>query len=117
MSQRRLTWSSLIAAAAATMVLGMPGIAAANGYWHPANNEAGFTTHPDHFKSSKTRAEVRAEAEAAMRQQGGLSRFNANSYPAPVQANGPGKTRQQVIDELVNETPAARSERESMWRN
>lgn len=72
MSQRRLTWSSLIAAAAATMALGMPGIAAANGYWHPANNEAGFTTHPDHFKSSKTRAEVRAEAEAAMRQQGGL---------------------------------------------
>lgn len=92
-------------------------MAAASGYWHPANNEAGFTTHPDHFKSSKTRAEVRAETEAAMRQQGGLSRFNSNSYPAPVQANGPGKTRQQVIDELVNETPAARAERESMLRN
>lgn len=117
MAQRRLTWSSSIAAAATLLALGMPSMAAASSYWHPANNEAGFTTHPDHFKSSKTRAEVRAEATAAMQKNGGLSRFNANNYPAPIPESGPEKTRQQVIDELMNQTPAERAERLRMLAN
>ena len=49
---------------AASAALLLPGMASAAGYIHPANNEAGAVVHPEHFKSSKTRAQVTAEAEA-----------------------------------------------------
>ncbi len=64
MSQRHPCLSSLIAAAAAVIALGLPGLASAE-YWHPASNEAGVVVHPEHFQSTKTRAQVRAETVAA----------------------------------------------------
>jgi hypothetical protein len=102
MTQRHPLFST-IASIATVAVLSLPGMASAE-YWHPANNEAGVVVHPDHFKSEKTRAQVKAEAAAAT-QQGRLSYGNSN-YPMPVPEVGPGKTRQQVINELLNESPA-----------
>lgn len=99
---------SIFASVAAVVVLSLPGMALAE-YWHPANNEAGVVVYPDHFKSEKTRAQVKAEAEVATRQ-GRLSYGNSN-YPMPVPKVGPGKTRQQVINELMNEPPAERKAR------
>ena len=110
MSQRRFTPATLIAGLAASAALLLPGMASAAGYIHPANNEAGAVVHPEHFKSSKTPAQVTAEAEAAVRQ-GGTSRFNASVYPAPAPQTGAGKTRQEVINELTDETPAQRDAR------
>ena len=55
------------------------------------------------------RAQVKAETEAAMRQ--GLLSYGESNYPMPVPNVGPGKTRQQVINEMLNESPAERSER------
>ena len=52
MIQQRLSLSSMIAAAAAVVTLGLPGIASA-AYEHPANNEKGVIVHPEHFKSEK----------------------------------------------------------------
>jgi hypothetical protein len=111
MSQRRFTPATLIAGLAASAALLLPGVASAAGYMHPANNEAGVVVHPEHFQSSKTRAQVVAEAEAAVRQ-GGTSRFNASVYPAASPQTGAGKTRQEVINELLNETPAQREARQ-----
>ena len=111
MSQRRFTPATLIAGLAASAALLLPGMASAAGYIHPANNEAGAVVHPEHFKSSKTRAQVIADAEAAVRQ-GGTSRFNAGVYPAPAPQTGAGKTRLEVINELINETPAQRDARQ-----
>ena len=108
MIQQRLSLSSMIAAATALVALGLPGMASA-AYEHPANNEKGVIVHPEHFKSEKTRAQVRAEAEAAMRQ-GSLS-YGESNYPMPVPNVGPGKTRQQVINELRSESPAERAAR------
>ena len=42
--------------------------------------------------------------------QGRLS-YGESNYPMPVPNVGPGKTRQQVINEMLNESPAERSER------
>ena len=108
MIQQRLSLSSMIAAAAAVVTLRLPRMAYA-AYKHPANNEKGVIVHPEHFKSEKTRAQVKAETEAAMRQ-GRLS-YGESNYPMPVPNVGPGKTRQQVINEMQNESPAERSER------
>ena len=54
MIQQRLSLSSMIAAAASVVALGLPGMASA-AYEHPANNEKGVIVHPEHFKSEKTR--------------------------------------------------------------
>lgn len=110
MTQRRFFPASLIAGLAASAALILPGAAMAGSYWHPANNEAGVTTHPDPFRSSKTRSQVQAEAEAAVRQ-GGASRFSASAYPADAPQAGNGRSRQEVISELLNETPAQREAR------
>ena len=109
MIQQRLSLSSMIAAAAAVAALGLPGMVFA-AYEHPANNEKGVIVHPEHFKSDKTRAQVKAEAEAAM-QQGRLS-YGESNYPIRTpDAAGPGKTREQVVNELRNESPAERDAR------
>ena len=111
MTQRRFFPVSLVAGMAASAALILPGAAMADSYWHPANNEAGVTTHPDHFRSSKTRDQVLAEAETAVRQ-GGASRFNASAYPADAPQSASGKSRQEVVGELLNETPAQRDARQ-----
>ena len=109
MIQQRLSLSSMIAAAAAVVTLGLPGMASA-AYEHPANNEKGVIVHPEHLKSEKTRAQVKAEAEAAMRQ--GLLSYGESNYPIRTpDAAGPGKTREQVINELRSESPEERDAR------
>lgn len=65
MNARRI--SQLSFSAVGLSLLMLSGAASANGYWHPANNETGVTVHPNHFKSSKTREEVRTEAIEARR--------------------------------------------------
>ena len=108
MIQQRLSLSSMIAAAAAVAALGLPGMVFA-AYEHHANNEKGVIVHPEHFKSDKTRAQVKAEAEAAM-QQGRLS-YGESNYPIRTPDAGPGKTREQVTNELLSESPAEREAR------
>ena len=108
MIQKRLSLSSMIAAAAAVVTLGLPGMASA-AYEHPANNEKGVIVHPEHFKSEKTRAQVKAEAEAPMRE-GRLS-YGESNYPIRTPDAGPGKTREQVINELRSESPVERDAR------
>ncbi|MBN9428743.1 MAG: DUF4148 domain-containing protein [Burkholderiales bacterium] len=98
-------------AVAATFAL--PSLAHADSMYHPANGEVGFTYHPEHFKSNKTRAEVVAEVEAARKD--GTLRFYQLGLPIPVKNAGPGKTRQQVIDEMRSETPEQRKARMEMY--
>ena len=93
-----------------------PALASADTYMHPANNERGVQVYPEHFKSDKTRAQVTSEAATVARSEGGLSRFNGNAYPPEPQQTGPGKTRQQVIDEYVNEPAQQRKERLELMR-
>lgn len=104
-----MTLSRHFALTTLALALTAPLAAQASSLWHPAANEAGFTEHPDHFKSTKTRAEVRAEVEAA-RKDGTLLLIQRSS-PLPVRSAQPPMTRQQVIDELRNEPPAARQAR------
>lgn len=88
------------------LALTLPVVAQANSLYHPAQGEVGFTEHLDHLKSTKTRAEVMAELEAA-RKNGTLALMQRNA-PLPMKATGPGMSRQQVVAELLNESPEQR---------
>ncbi|MEG0053885.1 MAG: DUF4148 domain-containing protein [Comamonas sp.] len=108
MSQRHLSISLLLANAAAVAALGLPGLASA-AYEHLATTEKGVVVHPEHFISQKTRDQVKAETAAAMRQ--GLLAYGDSNYPMPITAQGAGKTREAVVNELRSETPAQREAR------
>lgn len=94
------------ATVAVITAVALPGLSQATSLYHSANTDAGYTYHPDHAKNGKTRAEVRAEVDAA-RKDGTLALMQRNA-PLPIKSTGPGKTRQEVIDEMRNESPEAR---------
>lgn len=103
----------LLAISFAALSITATSSAFASGYIHPTNSETGYVTVPEHFKSDKTRAQVQAEA-AEFVKQGGSANFNGNNYPAQDQTQTSNKTRQQVIDEYMNESPAQRKARLEM---
>jgi hypothetical protein len=94
------------ATVAVISAIALPGLSQATSLYHSANTDAGYTYHPDHATNGKTRAEVRAEVEAA-RKDGTLALMQRGA-PLPIKSTGPGKTRQEVIDEMRNESPEAR---------
>jgi hypothetical protein len=94
---------------AITLAVMLPLAAQANSVWHTAPGEAGVTYHPEHFKSTKTRAQVMAEVDAA-RKDGTLALLQRGA-PLPLKSSEPPKTRQQVIDEMRSESPQARRAR------
>lgn len=112
MTRRQPPLFSVIASVAAVAALGLPTMAFA-GYWHPANNEAGVVVHPEHFNSDRTREQVRAEAETAVRQNR-LS-YGESSFSEPAPSTASTRIRQQVIDEMRNETSAQHRERQSLY--
>jgi hypothetical protein len=97
------------ATVAVVSTLALPGLAQATSIYHPAIGEVGYTYHPDHFKSTKSRADVIAEVEAA-RKDGTLALMQRGA-PLPIKNAGPAKTRQQVIDEMRSESPEQRRAR------
>ena len=93
--------------------LALPMAAQADSLWPPASNEQGFTYHPDHFKSTKTRAQVLAEVEAA-RKDGTLTLMQ-RGLPVPIKSSAAPKTRQQVVDEMRSEAPEAQRARLELY--
>lgn len=75
----------LVAMKAIILATALPMAAQADSLWHPASNEQGFTYHPDHFKSTKTRAQVLAEVEAA-RKDGTLTLMQ-RGLPVPIKSS------------------------------
>ena len=101
-----MTTKCLFSLAAAALVLSAPGLASATSLWHDGPGEAGATYHPDHIKSTKTRAEVLQELDAA-RKDGSLW-YLQRGLPIPEKSTGPGKTRAEVQREVLNMTPEER---------
>jgi hypothetical protein len=103
------TYKLAFATVAVISTLVLPGLSRATSIYHAANGEAGVTYHPDHARNSKSRAEALAELEAA-RQDGTLALMQRGA-PLPIKHTGLARTRQQVIEELVNESPEQRRAR------
>ena len=107
MNMRKRTVMPLLAA-----TLAVPALSYASSEWHAPVGEAVVTSHPDHVKSKKTRAEAQAEVEAA-RKDGTLERMSRGA-PLPPKGIGPAKTRQQVVAEMENETADERRARANL---
>ncbi|ENO87888.1 DUF4148 domain-containing protein [Thauera linaloolentis] len=99
---RTSTLVSLLAAACLS-----PGIVLAESDWHFIGGEVGYAAFPDHAQNIKTRADVLRELEQAKAD--GSHYYLQRAMPVPSRGAGPGKTRQQVLDELVNISPAERA--------
>ena len=89
------------------VVLVVPSVAQANSEWHFTGGEVGYTSFPDHVTSTKTRAEVLRELEQAKAD--GSYFYLQRGLAVPSRASGPGKTRAEVLKELVDMTPTERA--------
>lgn len=90
-----------------------PGLASASSFYHPANGEVGFTTHPDHFKSSMARDDV-LQLVAVARKDGTLAILQRGGA-LPVKATDPSKTREQVQQEYMNMSAAEKQRLQEMY--
>ena len=108
-----MKFTHLVALHAVVLATALPMAAQADSMYHPASNEQGYTEHPDHFKSTKTRAQEMAEVEAA-RKDGSLALLQ-RGIPLPIKSTEAPKTRQQVMDEMRNESPESRRARQELY--
>ena len=93
----------------AVAAVGLPSLSHA-AHVQPVYGEIGYTYYPNQSQSIKSRQEVVAENEAA-RKDGTMWLALRGVVPLPVKSTAPGKTRQQVLDELQTETVAVRHAR------
>lgn len=99
MSKRPTLSISALAIAAGLMAL--PNLAQAESPWHQGNGDVVRFT-PDHVRAN-TRQQVVAEMDAA-RANGTLGFYQRGLTP-PAKVPAQPKTRQQVLEELRNQTP------------
>lgn len=85
----------------------VPGLSQATSLYHATSDDIGYTYYPDHENGGKSRAEVLAELKAA-RKDGTLDLMQDGAPPLPIKHTGPAKTRQQVIAEMLSESPEQR---------
>jgi hypothetical protein len=102
---------------AAALALAAPGLSSATSLWHETNRDSGAEFRPDHFQSSKTRAEVLQELQAA-RQDGSFSHNIENNWPTavPAKSEGTGKTRAEVQNELLTQSSEDRQRARSLYQ-
>ncbi len=97
MNYRKSILLSVVATA-----LAAPGFSFAESLWEPAKGNSGGNFRADHFQSTKTRAEVMQELQAA-RQDGSLLSTSdlERGLTVPTKNAELGKTRAQVQKELL----------------
>ncbi len=95
------------------LTIAAPGLASASSLYHPADGEVGFTTHPGHFQSTMSRADV-LQAVAVARKDGTLA-ILARGGALPVKATGPSKTREQVKQEYLNMSAAEKQRIQELY--
>lgn len=65
---------------------------------HSANSEMGYTSHPDHAQSGKSRSEVLAEIDQSRKD--GSWAYHRLGAPLPAKSAGQPLTREQVLADL-----------------
>lgn len=106
----RLKTRVLVPALAALI---LPFAAQANSPYHRSSGEDSFIYLPEHAQSTRTRAEVKAEVQAA-RHSGWLDQLQQRPAP-PLVGHGPTKTRAEVVADMRNESPADRAARARVY--
>ena len=83
----------------------------------PDSSRTKVTCNPGgfHISGSKSRAQVQAEA-ADFVTKGGMDSFKSNNYSPAESSGASSKTREQVQNEYLNETPEQRKDRMELYR-
>ncbi|WP_234265431.1 DUF4148 domain-containing protein [Hydrogenophaga sp. NFH-34] len=98
---RKTQCLSIPALGVVAVLLAAPSLAFATSAWHQGNgNIVHFT--PEHVNAN-TREQVTRELETAISD--GTIRFYRLNLPPPSKTPPRPKTRQQVVDELLNQSP------------
>jgi hypothetical protein len=87
----------------AVVTISLPLTANADSMWHSTPGEAGWILVPEHFESTKNRADVLADVQAARKD--GTWAILQRGAALPTRSTAPSKTRQQVIAEMRAESP------------
>jgi Domain of unknown function (DUF4148) len=105
-----------IVLSAAAIAFAVPALSSATSLWHPAQGDSGGEFRADHFQSSKTRAEVLQELQAA-RQDGSFSHNIARNWPAAetAKSEATGKTRAEVQKELLTQSSADKQRMRALY--
>ena len=90
---------------AVAIAFAAPGLSSATSLWQPAKGDSGGEFLADHFQSTKTRAAILQELQAA-RQDAATRHINARNWPTavPAKSEGTGKTRAEVQNELLTQS-------------
>lgn len=89
-----------------------PSLAQANAAWHQGRGDIVRFT-PEHVNAN-TRAQVISELDAARRD--GTLRFLQLALPAPAKSVAEPKTRQQVVNEMLNQPADQRRALNELYR-
>lgn len=103
--------ATLVALLASVLVA--PTIALASSELHFVGGEVGYTFNPDHVQGTKTRADVLRELEQAKAD--GSYDYLLRGRPVPSRGTAAGRTREEVIRELVSMTPQERARRDALY--
>lgn len=96
---------SIPALAIVAGLLAAPSLAQANSAWHQGNgNVVQFT--PGHVASTKTRAQVNAELNEIIAN--GTLRYYQWNVPVPVKTPVQTQSRERVVNDMLNQSPAQR---------
>ena len=99
----------------AGLAISASGIASASSFYHSAGGEVGFTSHPEHLKTTKTRNEVMQEVSEA-RKDGSLALLQRGK-PLPVKNLGAPATREQVQQEFFSMSVSEKRRQQEMYLN
>lgn len=102
----------LISAASLALALLAPGLASASSVWHWSAGAQGYTEDWSHFRSAKTRTDVMDELRAA-RSDRRLGVFSFSVWYPAAQPGTP-RTRAEVMQEVLDMTPAERARRSQL---
>lgn len=97
----------------AAIAITAPGMASASSLYHPSGGEIGYTTHPEHQQSTRSRRELLQAVEDA-RKDGTLALMSRGA-PLPLKPTGPSMSREQIRQEFLSMTQAEREYRQEMY--
>ena len=87
---------------AVAVAFAAPGLSSATSLWFPAKGDSGGEFRADHFQSTKSRAEVLQELQAAPKDSTSFSTNERNrTSKVAAQPAGMSKTRAEVQQELL----------------
>lgn len=97
-------------------LLAVPALSQASSVWHNTGSGDAVQFTPEHWNSTKTRAEVMADVRAASAD-GTLGILRVGGFSAPAKSSAKPLTRQQVIEDMRAESTQAREARQMQYLN